>query len=116
LYFYTNDFKNRHVNLFPERRNMGLTNGTATPFEDTLNDSEKEVGQAEDTLGEYNMLSRDELQKISEDTSPEGIERLQLLADQYDVPFEGHTPQQIIERIASIQDSQDASYMFNGTE
>jgi hypothetical protein len=95
---------------------MPDTNGTETPFEEKITDNQREIQHAEDNFGEHNMLSLNELQDLRNDRSPEGLERLRGLAEHYDIPFDGLSSEDIINRIRSALDNQDAPYMFNGTE
>ena len=95
---------------------MGQTNGTDTPFEENTTEDQREVANAEDSFQEYNMLTPAQLEELRNDGSPEALERLRTLAEQYDIPFEGHTAEDIINRVRSVLDSPDASYMYHGTE
>ena len=95
---------------------MGLTNGTDTPFDDKVTDDQRVIANAEENLGEYNMVTPAELEELQGDGSPEAIERLRSLAEQFDIPFEGHTAEDIVNRIRSALDNQDAPYMYHGTE
>jgi len=99
---------------------MTQTNGTDTPFNDddskTSQEDSREIRHAEDNFSEHNMLSSAELEALLQDNTPEGLEKIRELAEQYDIPFEGSTPAEIINRIQVMSASTDASYMYNGTE
>ncbi len=91
---------------------MGQTHGIETPLYDTDIANQKQTAQAEDFMGEHNILSPEKLIALAEENTPEARERLMEIAEKFDLPFDDSISQrEMVDRIILAMDSEDAPNM-----
>ncbi len=98
------------------------THGVETAFYDRSSVTEhtednQQLQHANDVLNEYNTFSPGDLEKLAQDDSFEGREKLKEIAEKYDIPVDdGTSSDSIIGRIINAMNSQDAPNWFMGSE